>query len=92
MMPVALTGPEALSGGEVGPDPGSRCRPGASPWFAAGALVGLSLPAWRFGLASQDRLTAALCFPMLPTASDSSLRSRRRYRCSSRFTARDCVQ
>ena len=66
--PVSRTGGEPLSGGGVGPGPGSRCRPGALPRFAAGALTGLPPPAWRFGGAdsSQDRLTAALCFADVP--------------------------
>ena len=64
--PVSTTGGEPLSGGGVGPDPGSRCRPGVLPRFAAGALAGLPPPAWRFGVASQDRLTAALCSGDVP--------------------------
>ena len=64
VVPVATTGTEPLSVGGVGPGPGSRCRPGALPRFAAGALAGLPPPAWLFAgvAASQHRLTAALCF------------------------------
>ena len=42
--PTSTAGGEPLSGGGVGPGPGSRCRPGAVPRFAFGALAGLRAP------------------------------------------------